>query len=195
MTKVQALKSVNLQNHEKQKVHVQALEKLQSPGQSQPDQEDLVDGHVSGLPLSVPRLDKWIAAVNALVDRASYSGVQGRVEAGSVGSALLAGGDSSSKVVRQMYACLGSRLAALDLARIKRAVSGSLAIDKGHGHVVVYGRMLCTDGIYDSWICFKRHIFFAWHIFFGGSIPKFVKIVLCLLLQGLVSGAWGPCAG
>ncbi|CAK8998373.1 unnamed protein product [Durusdinium trenchii] len=150
----EALQIANFQNHAKYKGHVRALQKLAAvePCGSLPPVAEQVDGHVSGLPLNVPRIDRWVSAVDLLVARAGYRQGTGRVEGGSVGSALMAGGDGSSKVMKQMLECLRSGLDLVDLQRMKKAVSASIAIDKGHGHLVVYGRILGPDGLHDFFL-------------------------------------------
>ena len=146
-------------NHSKQKVHKQALEKYRErmreahgetgTGEAPESEGDKPVGVVSGLSLQVPRLDKWVAAVNTLISRSGYSQQETRVQGQTVGSALLSGGDGSTTVVKKMYECLRAPLDEADLHHLKTAVATSVAIDKHESDLVVYARCLTPSGIYD----------------------------------------------
>ena len=149
-----AMQITNLLWHEVQKGHQQAVKKLNEvmvPAAGAVEEEAEV-GTFSGPGLAVPRADKWAAALNVLIERAGYEAHAARVQTQSLGSCLAPGGDTSTRVVKQMYECLRSPLDAMDIKRIREAVACSLAIDKGDGHLVVYGRLLGHYGLYDFFV-------------------------------------------
>eukprot|EP00438_Fugacium_kawagutii_P008653 Skav201130 [mRNA] locus=scaffold4373:194633:196390:+ [translate_table: standard] len=153
-----AVQVSNLIAHAKSKVHRDSVQKLLDShalgraANPRPDVEEADVGIASGLTDSVPRIDKWVSALDLLVARAGYQRQRNHVECQSIGSALVPGRDSCPRVVKQMYECLRSQLDATDLQYMKTAVKSSIALDKGGDHLVVYARCLVPEGVYDFFV-------------------------------------------
>ncbi|CAE7033689.1 unnamed protein product [Symbiodinium sp. CCMP2592] len=108
-----------------------------------------VAGAISGLTDKVPRLDRWVQALELVRTYGSFAQFEGQVAAGSVGSALAPGGDSSSPVARQLIRAMAEVLRQIDRRMLSRVVQSSISIDKTADMMLLYVRLLVPEGIYD----------------------------------------------
>ena len=151
----QALQICNLRVHANHQCHtnaVAALANLAVPGSREDDRAEEpmpVAGAISGLTDKVPRLDRWVQALELVRTYSSFAQFEGQVAAGSVGSALAPGGDSSSQVARQLIAAMAEMLRQIDRRMLSRVVQSSISIDKTADIMLLYIRLLVPEGIYD----------------------------------------------
>ena len=108
-------------------------------------------GVVSTIAADVPRMDRWIAALDLLCSRVGYQQQRGRVQSSEVGTKLTPGGaaDGSKTVTRKMILCMAEVLSEVDRARIEQCNAVGIAVDKGGDHLVAYARVLGKTGVYE----------------------------------------------
>ena len=143
--------------HSTCKGHAAALRSLVPSASSQACVADV--GIMSGVE-GVPRLDRWLAVLGALVDRDSFRDVQRQIGRAVVGSALPEGGpcrDGSRHLPGKVLSCLSEPLRRLDLKVIARAKAMSIALDERAQVLLVYARILTRKGeLYETLLGLSR---------------------------------------
>ena len=145
-----ALKLKNILTHATRDAHVRSLELFQKQWHNQAEnpQEDL-QGLVSGIGEDVPRLDRYLAAAGVVADHGSYLSYERRIETQGVASGLETGGKGNQSEARKILASLAGPLNEATLKAMKRAICSSIALDKSADILLVIGRLLLPEGVYD----------------------------------------------
>ncbi|CAE7401950.1 unnamed protein product [Symbiodinium sp. CCMP2592] len=153
-----ALQLCNLAGHGDSQIHRKSLETWAAshavePGTScaeESAQPPKSQGLVSGISDSVPRLDRWVQALELVAACKSYGQFAAHVDAQTVGSALEPGGDTSEHVARRLIFSMAEVLNEKDRAIMKDSAFASVAIDKTRDIFLVYARVLTHAGsLYD----------------------------------------------
>ena len=147
-----AMQISNLQGHAKHSCHLKSLEAgakaVQSPEVDTGDTE-MVSGAVSGVSDKVPRLDRWVQALELVRTHSSYSQMGSLADSASVGSALAPGGDDSRSTAKKLIFAMSETLSQVDRSMMKKAIKTSISIDKTGAELLLYCRCLTPFGLYD----------------------------------------------
>ena len=150
-----AIQISNLQGHAKHSCHLSSLEALARsvqqpvPAAGEDVVVETVSGAVSGISDKVPRLDRWVQALELVRTAASYSQMGSLADTASVGSALTPGGDDSRKVAKNLIFSMSQTLSQVDRYMMKKAIKTSISIDKTGEYLLLYCRTLTPYGLYD----------------------------------------------
>ena len=100
---------------------------------------NVITGAISGLSDTVPRLHRWVQALQLVKQCTAYDKFLEVVRCQPVGSSLEAGGDSGAKMARKLIFCMAE---ALGQTELRKAVASSIAIDKTGDSMILYIRVL-----------------------------------------------------
>ena len=101
--------------------------------------------------MHVPRLDRWVQALQLAKSGAAYDEFPQLVFSQSVGSGLVPGADSSAQCARKMIFCMSEVQSAVDRDLLDTAVKSSIAIDKTSDCLLLCCRCLVTVCTTSSW--------------------------------------------
>ena len=146
-----AIQIGNLKAHAQHGCHAKAVELLREvTAETGPQElEAAVAGPVSGLSDKLPRLDRWVQALELVKQRGAYEQFSGLVQSQAVGSSLVPGGDDSPHVARRLIFSMAEVISQRDREILKQAIASSIAIDKTKDWLLLYIRVLVKQGIYD----------------------------------------------
>ena len=151
-----ALQVCNLRSHASHPIHQKALVALgkaalgeREAEQGDTDMANVITGAISGLSDAVPRLDRWVQALQLVKQCSAYEQFPELVPSQAVGSSLEPGGDSGAKMARKLIFCMAEALAQTERRVLRKAVASSIAIDKTGDSMILYIRVLVKQGLYD----------------------------------------------
>jgi hypothetical protein len=136
----------NIKSHGNTKSHKLNVEKLKIGDDSLEE-----PGVVSGISADVPRIERFLAALELVKTSAAYDQFPSLV-ASRIDVSLPSGKyykDDSPEVARQLVLSMAEPLRAVDRSVFRRAVSSSVGIDKTMDTLLMLGRTLVPEGIYD----------------------------------------------
>lgn len=143
-----ALKICNFLAHHKSRAHAKALEAFQHSMQPSTTNSEADMGAVSGRHDGVPRIDMFVKALGIVEGFSSYADLQRRGHQ-DIGSCLAPGSDDSRKSAKKLLVCTAEPFYQIDRKVMRNAVQSSIAIDKSGDVLLLYGRCLVREGLYD----------------------------------------------
>ena len=151
MDSLAAVRLCNFLAHDKSPVHAKSLKAFEdeAAGGGHPMANPNADmGALSGVHDRVPRIDSFVHAVGVVVGYSSFSDLQRRAQQ-DITSCLARGSDDSRQSARKLLACVAQPFYEIDRKVMRRAVCSSIAVDKSGDELLMYGRCLIREGLYD----------------------------------------------